>query len=178
MTDAIYALYITDLKPEQFKMTLSLPEKFSGNIHIQNPKNFEDQNFLRPPYLRLFPENKIKFHQIKSVIFHQIKSDIFHQIERMITKSKVKFFTRSNFMTVLSFHQIKNVNKFFDLVITFHYIESLNNAFKIFDLVLILTGGQLIEFHLTFSVDRKFLIIWAFDQIIFWRLIESFNKKY
>jgi hypothetical protein len=39
-------------------------------------------------------------------------------------------------------------------------------------------NDHLIEFHLTFSVDRKFLIIWAFDRINFWRLIESFNKKY
>jgi hypothetical protein len=40
-------------------------------------------------------------------------------------------------------------------------------------------GGNdhLIEFHLTFSVDRKFLIIWAFDQINFWRLIEIFNNE-
>jgi hypothetical protein len=26
------------------------------------------------------------------------------------------------------------------------------------------TGGQLTEFHLTESVDQKFLIIWAFDR--------------
>ncbi len=39
-------------------------------------------------------------------------------------------------------------------------------------------NDHLIEFHLTFSVDRKFLIIWAFDRILFWRLIKSFNKKY
>jgi len=37
-------------------------------------------------------------------------------------------------------------------------------------------NDHLIEFHLTFSVDQKFLIIWAFDQILFWRLIESFNN--
>ncbi len=26
------------------------------------------------------------------------------------------------------------------------------------------TGGRLTEIHLTFSVDRNFLLIWAFDQ--------------
>jgi hypothetical protein len=44
--------------------------------------------------------------------------------------------------------------------------------------IICMTGGQLIEFHLTFSVDRKFLIIWAFDQILFWRfgvLIKNIN---
>jgi hypothetical protein len=38
--------------------------------------------------------------------------------------------------------------------------------------VLPLTGGRLTEIHLTFSVDRKFLIIWAFDRILFGRLTE------
>ena len=38
-------------------------------------------------------------------------------------------------------------------------------------------NDHLTEFHLTFSVDRKFLIIWAFDRIFFWRLIESFNNE-
>jgi hypothetical protein len=38
-------------------------------------------------------------------------------------------------------------------------------------------NDHLIEFHLTFSVDRKFLIIWAFDLINFWRLIKIFNNE-
>ncbi len=38
-------------------------------------------------------------------------------------------------------------------------------------------NDHLTEFHLTFSVDQKFLIIWAFDRILFWRLIESFNNE-
>ncbi len=38
--------------------------------------------------------------------------------------------------------------------------------------VLIKTGGRLTEIHFTFSVDRKFLIIWAFDRILFGRLTE------
>jgi hypothetical protein len=38
-------------------------------------------------------------------------------------------------------------------------------------------NDHLIEFHLTFSVDRKFLIILAFDRINFWRLIQIFNNE-
>ncbi len=38
-------------------------------------------------------------------------------------------------------------------------------------------NDHLTKFHLTFSIDQKFLIIWAFDRILFGRLIESFNKN-
>jgi hypothetical protein len=38
-------------------------------------------------------------------------------------------------------------------------------------------NDHLIKFHLTFSVDQKFLIVLAFDQINFWRLIKIFNNK-
>ncbi len=43
---------------------------------------------------------------------------------------------------------------------------------------ILMENNHLIEFHLTFSIDQKFLIIWAFDRILFWRLIESFKKIY
>ena len=45
------------------------------------------------------------------------------------------------------------------------------------DLYCIMGNDHLIEFHLTESVDRKFLIIKAFDQINFRRLIEIFNNE-
>ncbi len=44
-------------------------------------------------------------------------------------------------------------------------------------IIIFSTGGRLTKIHLTFSVDWKFLIIWAFDRILFWRLIKSLKNE-
>ena len=79
---------------------------------------------------------------------------------------KLQFHWSHHWIMPVTTHVIKN-----GLFVCHRLIVTL--PFKHFKL----TGGQLIEFHLTFSVDQKFLIIWAFDQILFWHLIESFNNE-
>ncbi len=79
----------------------------------------------------------------------------------------------------LSFFELSNFDKFciisnFDMVdIHGHSMWSHWVRVKLIKL----ENDHLTEFHLTFSVDQKFLIIWAFDRILFWRLIKSFNNE-
>ena len=98
---------------------------------------------------------------------------------RQMTFQRIAFFHKIYLFYFFFFSVISRVNNNVNCLVIANFWRRMKTLLCSLHLSINynLTGGQLTEFHLTFSVDQKFLIIWAFDRILFWRLIKTFNNE-